>query len=84
MRSHSAGDFARAEATGADVHMLGRTVHDRLDALHIGLPGTIGTAVRVGHLDTKSNALIAKFAFGHIPSTSSLVKVFAFTKHRLI
>ena len=62
---HSAGDLTRTEAAGADVHVLGRAVHDRLDALHIGLPGAVRAAVRVGHLNTERNALIAKLAFGH-------------------
>ena len=82
---HSAGDLTRTEATGADVHMLRSTINDRLDALYIGLPGAIGAAVRVGHLDTECNALIAKFTFGHnsfnllAGQSCSLI-----TKHRLI
>ena len=63
--SHSAGDLTRTEAAGADVHVLGRAVHDRLDALHIGLPGAVRAAVRVGHLNAERNTLIAKLAFGH-------------------
>jgi len=42
---HSAGDLAAAEAAGASIYMLGTSVHDGLDALHVGLPGTIGTSV---------------------------------------
>ena len=45
--------------------MLRGTVDDRLDALHIGLPGTVGAAVRVRHLNAEHNALITKFTFGH-------------------
>ena len=72
-QSHSAGDLTRTEASGAHINVLGRAVDDRLDALHIGLPGTVGTAVRVGHLDAEDNALVAKFTFGHslIPPRSS-------------
>ena len=62
---HSAGDLTRTEASGAHVHVLGRTVYNRLDALHVGLPGTVGAAVGVGDMDTEHNALIAKFTFGH-------------------
>ena len=53
--------------------MLGRAVDDRLDALHIGLPGAVGAAVRVGHLNTEHDTLVAKFTFGHslIPPRSS-------------
>ena len=45
--------------------MAGGPLHDRLDALHIRLPGAIGTAVGVRDLDAKNNALIAEFTFGH-------------------
>ena len=45
--------------------MAGRTLHDCLDALDIGLPCTIGTTVRVGDLNTKCDALAADFAFCH-------------------
>ena len=65
LKLHSAGDLAAAEATGADVNMLGATVHDGLDALHIGLPCTVGPSMGVADLDTKSHALVAKFAFCH-------------------
>ena len=46
-RSHSAGDLTGTEASGADVYVGGSTLHDRLHALHVGLPGTVGTAVGV-------------------------------------
>ena len=45
--------------------MAGGTVDDRLNTLHIGLPGTIGTPMRVRHLDTKGNALVAELALSH-------------------
>ena len=63
--SHSTGDLTGTEASGADVHMSGSAIHDRLDTLHVGLPGTVGTAVGVGHLDAEDNALVAEFTFGH-------------------
>ena len=65
LKLHSAGDLAAAEAASADVNMLGATVHDGLDALHIGLPRTVGPSMGVADLDTKSHALVAKFAFCH-------------------
>ena len=72
-QSHSAGDLTRTEASGAHINVLGRAVDDRLDALHIGLPGAVGAAVRVGHLNTEHDTLVAKFTFGHslIPPRSS-------------
>ena len=45
--------------------MARRTIDDCLDTLHIGLPGTIGTSVGVGHLDTEGDTLIAKLALSH-------------------
>ena len=46
--------------------MARRAVDHCLHALDIGLPGAIGTPMRVGHLDTECNTLTAKFAFCHI------------------
>ena len=46
--------------------MSGSALHDRLHALHVGLPGAVGTAMRVGHLDAEGDALVAEFAFGHV------------------
>ena len=63
---HSAGDLTGTEASGADVYVGGSTLHDRLHALHVGLPGTVGTAVGVGDLDAEGDALVAEFAFGHV------------------
>ena len=45
--------------------MAGGTVDDRLHTLHIGLPGTIGTPVRVRDLNAEGNALIAELALSH-------------------
>ncbi len=62
---HRAGDLAGTEAAGAHMNMFWGTVHDRLYALDVGLPGTIGTAVRVGNPNPESDALTAKITFGH-------------------
>ena len=53
------------EASGTSVHMARSTVHDGLDPLHIGLPGTIGTSVGVGNLNTESNALATIITLRH-------------------
>ena len=45
--------------------MAGRAIDDRLNTLDIGLPGTIGTPVRVGHLNAEAHALVAKLALSH-------------------
>lgn len=66
VKSHSAGNLAAAQTTGACVGMLGGTVHDNLNALDVGLPSTVGASVRVAHLDAESHTLIAKFALCHL------------------
>ena len=63
--SDGTGDLAGAQATGASVHTLGGSVYDSLNALHVGFPSSVGTSVRMGNLDTESNALSAKFALCH-------------------
>ena len=64
-RLDRAGNLTGTQTAGTNIDMAGRTVDHRLDALDIGLPGTIGTPVRMGHLDTKGHALVAKFALCH-------------------
>ena len=54
-----------AEASRANIDVAGRTLYDCFYALDIGLPCTVGTAVRVRNLDTKCNALAADFTFCH-------------------
>ena len=58
-------DLTAAEAAGACVDVLGFAVHDGLDALHIGFPSAVGTAVRVAHLNAEAHALVAKLTFCH-------------------
>ena len=45
--------------------MAGSTVNDGLDPLHIGLPGSVGTSVGVGNLDTEGNALTTIITLRH-------------------
>jgi hypothetical protein len=58
-------NFTGTEASGADIHMSGSAIHDSLDTLHVGLPGTVGTTVRVGNLNAEGDALATKIAFSH-------------------
>ena len=53
------------EASGTSVHMARSTVHNGLNPLHIGLPGTVGTSVGVGNLDTEGNALATIITLSH-------------------
>lgn len=45
--------------------MARRAIDNRLNTLDIGLPGTIGTPVRVRDLNAEGNALVAELAFSH-------------------
>ena len=45
--------------------MTGAAIDDRLDPLHVGLPGAVGASVGMGDLDTESDALVAELAFCH-------------------
>ena len=58
--------------------MAGSTIDHSLNALDVGLPGTVGTSVGVGDLDTKSHALATKITlshFLHLPSGCFLNKL---------
>ena len=62
---HCTLNLVRTEASGTCVHMARSTVHNGLDPLNVGLPGTVGTSVRVGDLDTKGNALTTIITLRH-------------------
>lgn len=64
--SDCAGDLTRAQATGAGVDVLGRTVYNSLYTLNVRLPRTVRPPMRVGNLDAKSNALATAFALCHL------------------
>ena len=53
------------EASGTSVHMARSTVDNRLDTLHVGLPGTVGASVGVGNFDTEGNALATIITLSH-------------------
>ena len=63
--SDSPLNLVRTEASGTSIHMAGSTVNDGLDPLHIGLPGSVGTSVGVGDLNTESNALATIITLRH-------------------
>ena len=69
----SALNLVGTQTSGTSVHMARSTVDNSLDPLDIGLPGTVGTSVGVGNLDTKGYALTAKITLRHslhLPSES--------------
>ena len=53
------------EASGTSVHMARSTVNNSLNALDVGLPGSVGTSVGVGDLDTEGNALATIITLSH-------------------
>lgn len=61
--SDGTGNLIGTQATGAGVNVTGRTVHDRLYALDVGLPGSVGTPMGVRNLDAKHNCPSADIAF---------------------
>ena len=65
VQSDRSGDLTGTHTPGTNIHMAGGTVDDRLHTLHIGLPGTIGTPMGVGNLNTEGHALVAKLALCH-------------------
>ena len=64
-KSDGAGNLAGTQAASAHVDVLGGTIDDRLHATDVGLPGAVGTSVRVGDLNTEGHALAADITFSH-------------------
>ncbi len=58
------------------MNVLGSTVNDSFYTLYIRLPGSVSTTMRVGNLNTESNALSANITLCHLGRTS-LNKVIA-------
>ena len=63
--SDSPLNLVGTEASGTSIHMARSTVDNRLNALNIGLPGTVGASVGVGNLDTEGNALATIITLSH-------------------
>ena len=59
-------DLAGTQAPGAGVDVSGGPVNDRLYTSYVRLPGTVGSSVGVGDLNTKGHALAADVAFCHV------------------
>ena len=80
--SDRSGNLAGAHAPGADIYVARGTIHDRLDTFHVGLPGTVGTPVRVRDLNTKGHAFAAILALSHplhLPAVAYCVRIFIST-----
>ena len=57
--------FVGTQAAGAGMNVAGRTTHNCLDALYVGLPGTVASPVGVGNLDSERDTFTADVAFSH-------------------
>ena len=77
-----AGNFTGTQAPGTNIYMARRTVDNRLHTLYVGLPGTIGTSVGMGNLDTESYALIAKLTLSHPLHLLALVTYWLLVHHK--
>ena len=64
-KSDSPLDLVGTEASGTSVHMARSTVDNSLNALDVGLPGSVGTSVGVGHLNTEGHALATIITLRH-------------------
>ena len=84
MELHSTGDLAGTEAAGAHIDVLGSTVDHSLNALDVGLPGTVGAAVGVGNLDTESHALATELTFGHIYKPPRWLKLYFYINYVIL
>ena len=64
------GNLTAAQATSAGIDSFGRSVDNSLHAADIGLPSAVGSAMRVGLLDTECDSFSAKITFCHDFGTS--------------
>ena len=61
----SSGNLAGAQAAGANVNGLGGAVYDCLHASDVGLPGSVGSAVRMRYRLSEYYCLSADFTLCH-------------------
>ena len=65
MELDGALNLVGAEASGTCVNMAGSSVDHSLNALNVGLPGTVGTSVGVRDLNAEGHALTTKITLSH-------------------
>ena len=66
-----AGYLAGTNAAGAGVNVLGRTVYHSLNSSYIGLPGPVGSSMRMGNLNAESYTITADIALCHLSAPPS-------------
>jgi len=57
-----ANDLAGLNAGGAHIEALGGTTYQSANTLNVGVPATLGAAMRVGHVMPETGALSADIA----------------------
>jgi hypothetical protein len=67
----SAGNLTGTQATGASVNTLWGTVHNCSHTLHVWLPGSVRTSMRVRNLNTESNIFSTNFTLCHVSAPPS-------------
>ena len=63
---NSAFNLVGTEASGTSVHMARSTIDNGLNPLYIGLPGPVGTSMRVRNTNAEGNVLTAEIALCHL------------------
>ena len=76
--SNSAGYLARTQAACAGINSAGSALDDSLHPFNVGLPGSVGTTMRVGHLDTELNAFAAIITFCHLSTPPLFLRNISF------
>ncbi len=61
----STGHLTGTQAASASMYSFRRTGYDSLNTLYVGLPGSVGTSVRVRLSDAERNFLTAEITFCH-------------------
>ena len=76
----SALDLSGTKATGANTNSSVGAVYYSLNLADVGLPSSVGLAVRVGNVMTKGNALAADTALSHFDTSKNpaLASVFLY------
>ena len=66
----SAGNFTGLQAVCAYVKRGGRSVHDSLHGLDVGLPNAVGSSMRMAHLVSEMSRLLTNITLSHDTGTS--------------
>ena len=72
-------NFTGTQATGTDINVSRRAVDNRFDAFDVGLPGSVGSSVRMGNPNAKSDPFAANFTLGHVSAPPSWIKPYKAT-----